>query len=114
MENRGITIKQAQKIVDDWIKTVGVKYFSELTCLAVLVEEIGEVARVMARTYGDQSFKDGEKEDLAGELADVLFALICIANTTGIDLEEAFQKNMEKKTNRDEQRHQNNPKLQGK
>lgn len=114
MNNKEITIKQAQKIVDDWIKDIGVKYFSELTCLAVLVEEIGEVARVMSRTYGDQSFKKGEGEDLASELADVLFALICIANTTGIDLSEAFQKNMEKKTARDKTRHQNNIKLQEK
>ena len=111
MDNKEITIKQAQQIIDDWIKTIGVKYFSELTCLAVLVEEIGEVARIMSRVYGDQSFKDGEHEELADEIADVLFALICIANTTGIDLEQAFKKNMEKKSSRDKNRHHNNVKL---
>lgn len=112
MENKEITIKQSQQIVDDWIKDIGVKYFSELTCLAVLMEEVGEVARIMSRKYGEQSFKDGEHEDLGDEIADVIFALICIANKTGIDLEQAFKKNMEKKNSRDKNRHQNNEKLQ--
>lgn len=94
MDNKEITIKESQEIVDKWIKDIGVKYFSELTCLAVLMEEIGEVARIMSRKYGDQSFKQGEHEELADEIADVIFALICIANTTGIDLTEAFRKNM--------------------
>jgi len=107
-----ITIKEAQEIVDKWINTTGVRYFSELTSLAQLVEEVGEVARVMSRTYGDQSFKKSEEgKKLSDELGDVLFALICIANQTGIDLTEAFQSNIEKKTKRDKNRHQNNPKL---
>lgn len=107
-----ITIKEAQEIVDKWINTTGVRYFSELTSLAQLVEEVGEVARVMSRTYGDQSFKKSEEgKKLPDELGDVLFTLICIANQTGIDLTEAFQKNMEKKETRDKNRHQNNPKL---
>lgn len=112
MDNKEITIKESQEIVDKWIKDIGVKYFSELTCLAVLMEEIGEVARIMSRKYGDQSFKQGEHEELADEIADVIFALICIANTTGIDLTEAFRKNMGKKTNRDKNRHKDNSKLQ--
>lgn len=107
-----ITIKEAQEIVDKWINTTGVRYFSELTSLAQLVEEVGEVARVMSRTYGDQSFKKSEEDKkLADELADVLFTLICISNQTGVDLTEAFQRNMEKKETRDKDRHQNNPKL---
>jgi len=107
-----ITIKEAQEIVDKWINTTGVRYFSELTSLAQLVEELGEVARVMSRTYGDQSFKKSEEgKKLSDELGDVLFTLICIANQTGIDLTEAFQSNIEKKTKRDKNRHQNNPKL---
>jgi len=107
-----LTIKEAQQIVDKWVKNVGVRYFSELTQLAQLIEEVGEVARVMSRIYGDQSFKKTEEEEnLAGELADVLFALICIANQTGVDLTEAFQKNIEKKTKRDKDRHKENPKL---
>ena len=107
-----ITIKEAQEIVDKWINTTGVRYFSELTSLAQLVEEVGEVARVMSRTYGDQSFKKSEEgKKLADELADVLFTLICISNQTGVDLTEAFQRNIEKKTKRDKNRHQNNPKL---
>jgi len=107
-----ITIKEAQEIVDKWINTTGVRYFSELTSLAQLVEEVGEVARVMSRTYGDQSFKKSEEgKKLADELADVFFTLICISNQTGIDLTEAFQRNMEKKETRDKDRHQNNPKL---
>lgn len=106
-----ITIKQAQKIVDDWILDIGVKYFSEMTQLAQLTEEVGEVARIISRTYGDQSFKKSDEKDLDDELADVLFVLICIANKTGIDLTKAFQKNMNKKTNRDKNRHVNNLKL---
>jgi len=111
MDNKEITIKEAQEIVDKWIQDIGVKYFSELTNLAVLMEEVGEVARIVARKYGDQSFKEGEHEELGDEIADVIFALICIANSTGIDLTEAFKKNMEKKTNRDKNRHKENKKL---
>jgi NTP pyrophosphatase (non-canonical NTP hydrolase) len=108
-----ITLKQAQQQVDDWIKTIGVRYFSELTNMAILTEEVGELARIMARKYGDQSFKPGENADgLADEMADVLWVLICLANQTGVDLEEAFIQNMEKKTNRDRERHKNNSKLQ--
>jgi NTP pyrophosphatase (non-canonical NTP hydrolase) len=108
-----ITIKQAQQQVDDWIKTIGVRYFSELTNMAILTEEVGELARIMVRKYGDQSFKPGENADgLADEMADVLWVLICLANQTGVDLEEAFIRNMEKKTNRDKERHKNNSKLQ--
>lgn len=108
-----LTIKQAQQQVDEWIRTIGVQYFSELTNMAVLTEEVGELARIMARKYGDQSFKEGESGDTLGdEMADVLWVLICLANQTGIDLEEAFHKNIEKKTNRDKDRHLNNPKLQ--
>ncbi len=99
-----ITIKESQKIVDDWIKNIGVRYFSEMTQLAQLTEEVGEVARIISRTYGDQKFKKEEGHDLAGELADVLFVLICIANNTGIDLTDAFKKMMDKNTNRDKKR----------
>lgn len=106
-----VTIKQAQKIVDDWFKDIGVKYFSEMTQLAQLTEEVGEVARVMSRTYGDQSFKESEKKNLPDELADVLFVLMCIANRAGIDLTEAFRKNMVKKTTRDNDRLKNNRKI---
>lgn len=106
-----MTLEEAQKAVDNWIKTYGVRYFSELTNMAVLTEEVGELARIMARTYGDQSFKEGEKHDLADEMADVLWVLICLANQTGVDLTEAFRKNLEKKTSRDKDRHKNNPKL---
>jgi len=107
-----LTIKEAQKIIDKWIKSVGVRYFSELTNLTQLVEEVGEVARVISRTYGDQSFKKtDEGKDLADELADVLFVLICLANQTGVDLTEALQKNLDKKTKRDKNRHKNNLKL---
>jgi len=107
-----LTIKEAQQIVDKWIKSVGVRYFSELTNLAQLVEEVGEVARVISRTYGDQSFKKtDEGKDLADELADVLFVLICLANQTGVDLTAALQKNLDKKTKRDKNRHKNNLKL---
>lgn len=106
-----MTIEEAQKKVDNWIKTYGVRYFNELTNMAVLTEEVGEVARIIARKYGEQSFKAGEKDNLADEMADVLWVLMCLANQTGIDLTEAFQKNLEKKTNRDKDRHKNNPKL---
>mgnify|MGYP000204337532 FL=1 len=106
-----MTLEEAQKTVDNWIKTYGVRYFSELTNMTVLTEEVGELARIMARTYGDQSFKEGEKHDLGDEMADVLWVLLCLANQTGVNLTEAFQKNLEKKTNRDKERHKNNPKL---
>ena len=107
-----MTINEAQQQVDHWIKTIGVRYFSELTNMAILTEEVGELARIMARTYGDQSFKRNESSDkLADEMADVLWVLICIANQTGVDLTEAFKKNMEKKTIRDADRHLNNEKL---
>lgn len=106
-----MTIQETQKQVDNWIKTYGVRYFSELTNMAILTEEVGEVARIMARTYGDQSAKEGEKVELADELADVMWVLMCIANQTGIDLTEAFNRNLEKKTLRDKERHKNNPKL---
>lgn len=108
-----MTLDQAQKTVDQWIKTVGVRYFSELTNTAILMEEVGEVARIMARTYGDQSFKKADlAKDLGDEMADVLFVLICLANQTGINLADALEKNLEKKTLRDSERHRNNPKLQ--
>ena len=106
-----MTLEEAQKEVDSWIKTYGVRYFSELTNMTVLTEEVGELARVMARKYGDQSFKQGEKDNLADEMADVLWGLICLANETGVNLTEAFRQNLEKKTNRDKDRHKNNPKL---
>lgn len=106
------TIQHAQEQVDQWIKTVGVKYFSELTNLGILMEEVGELSRIMVRKYGDQSFKNKEEDLLlADEMADVLFVLICLANQTGIDLATAFEKNLQKKTNRDATRHQNNEKL---
>jgi NTP pyrophosphatase (non-canonical NTP hydrolase) len=107
-----MTIQQAQKIVDEWIKTTGVRYFNELTNMAILTEEVGEVARIMARRYGEQSFKKtDEKYDLADEFADVLFVLICLANQTGVDLTDALEKNLQKKTGRDKNRHKNNKKL---
>ena len=107
-----MTIKEAQKQVDSWINTTGVRYFSELTNMAILTEEVGEVARLMSRLYGDQSFKESDKgKQLSDELADVLWVLICIANQTGVDLTEALQKNIEKKTARDATRHQQNEKL---
>ena len=109
-----ITIREAQKTVDDWIKTYGVRYFSELTNMAVLTEEVGEMARIMARQYGDQSFKEGEKHDLGDEMADVLWVLMCIANQTGVDLTEALRKNINKKTSRDKERHLRNEKLKNK
>ena len=114
MENNEITISEAQKMVDDWIKTYGVRYFSELTNMAVLTEEVGEMARIMARQYGDQSFKEGEKHDLGDEMADVLWVLMCIANQTGVDLTEALRKNIDKKTSRDKERHLRNEKLKNK
>ncbi len=110
-----LSIAEAQKIVDKWIKENGVRYFSELTNLGQLVEEVGEVARVIIREYGDQSFKKSDKEvDLSDELADVLFVLICLANQTGIDLEKALKENIQKKTLRDSERHKNNKKLNSK
>ena len=108
-----LSLADAQARVDRWISEVGVRYFSELTNLAQLVEEVGEVARILSRTHGDQSFKDSEKDlDLADELADVLFVLICLANQSGVDLEEAFLRNLEKKTLRDSDRHSSNEKLE--
>lgn len=107
-----MTIKDAQTTVDDWIKTVGVRYFNELTNMAMLTEEVGEVARIIARRYGEQSEKESDKnKDLGDEMADVLWVLICLANQTGVDLTEAFQKNMDKKNIRDATRHLNNEKL---
>jgi NTP pyrophosphatase (non-canonical NTP hydrolase) len=107
-----MTLEQAQQTVDNWIKTTGVRYFSELTNTAILMEEVGEVARIMARRYGDQSFKESDKEiDLAEELSDVLFVLICLANQTGVDLTQSFLKNIDKKTQRDAGRHKSNEKL---
>lgn len=107
-----MTISEAQKIIDEWIRTTGVRYFNELTNTAILMEEVGEVARIMARRYGEQSEKESDKNaDLADEMADVLFVLICLANQTGVNLEDALKKNLEKKTNRDADRHRNNAKL---
>lgn len=107
-----MTIQEAQNQVDEWIKTYGVRYFGELTNMAILTEEVGELARVISRTYGEQSFKESDKEaNLADEMADVLWVLICLANQTGINLTEAFEKNMQKKTGRDKTRHLNNDKL---
>lgn len=112
MSKNEITLNKAQEMVDQWIKTVGVRYFSELTNMAVLTEEVGELARIMARKYGDQSFKKSdEKYDLADEMADVLWVLVCLANQTGVDLNEAFVKNLEKKSARDKTRHIQNKKL---
>lgn len=108
-----MTIQESQQIVDQWIKTHGVRYFNELTNMTILTEEVGELARIMARRYGEQSEKESDKnKDLGDEMADVLWVLICLANQTGIDLTKAFEKNMEKKTNRDKDRHHQNPKLQ--
>ena len=106
-----MTIKEAQQAVDQWIKTYGVRYFSELTNMAVLTEEVGELARVIARKYGDQSFKAGEEDNLGEEIADVLWVLLCLANQTNIDLTEELKKSIEKKTKRDAKRHINNEKL---
>lgn len=109
-----ITIREAQQLVDQWIKQYGVRYFSELTNMACLTEEVGELARIMARKYGDQSFKQGEEQDPADKMADVLWVLMCLANQTGVDLTEALRKNLEKKTSRDKTRHINNEKLKSK
>lgn len=106
-----MTIKEAQEAVDRWINEYGVRYFSELTNMACLTEEVGELARIMARRYGDQSFKEGESHDPSEEMADILWVLICLANQTGVDLTDALQKSFEKKTLRDKNRHKNNPKL---
>ncbi len=106
-----MTLQEAQKQVDDWIKQYGVRYFNELTNMAILTEEVGELARVIARTYGEQSFKSTDTHNLADEMADILWVLICLANQTGVDLTQAFQINMEKKTERDKTRHHTNPKL---
>ncbi len=116
LKQHKMTIQHAQQTVDEWIRTIGVKYYSELTNTAILMEEVGEVARLMARLYGEQSFKTPEqaasaRQDLSDEMADVLFVLICLANQTGVDLSDALQKNLEKKTNRDAARHAGNPKL---
>lgn len=111
MKANDVTIRDMQRIVDQWVKEYGVRYFSELTNMACLTEEVGELARVMARQYGDQSFKAGERANLGEEMADVLFVLVCLANQTGINLTEEFHKTMEKKTNRDSLRHIANPKL---
>lgn len=105
------TIRQAQKIVDDWIHTYGVRYFNELTNMACLTEEVGELARIIARKYGEQSFKPGEQQNPADEMADILWVLICLANQTGVDLDDAFKTTVRKKTERDKNRHINNPKL---
>jgi NTP pyrophosphatase (non-canonical NTP hydrolase) len=111
-EQNTITLQSAQQRVDEWIKTIGVRYFSELTNLAQLMEEVGELSRIISRTYGEQSFKESDKQSsLDDELADILFVLICIANQTGVDLTAAFDKNLKKKTDRDSDRHRNNPKL---
>lgn len=109
--NDSISLAEMQRRVDEWITTIGVRYFSPLTNMAILAEETGEVARIMARRYGDQSFKDGDKDDLADELADLLWVVAAIANQSGVNLEEAFQRNIEKKTARDKDRHINNDKL---
>lgn len=106
-----MTIKEAQNTVDSWIKEYGVRYFSELTNMTVLTEEVGELARVMARKYGDQSFKEGEKDNMGEEIADIFWVLCCIANQTSIDITEEFKKSIEKKTQRDKDRHKNNQKL---
>ena len=107
-----LSISEAQQQVDQWIKTYGVRYFNELTNMAILMEEVGELARIIARTYGEQSFKESDKNrELGDEMADVLWVLLCLANQTGVDLTDAFRKNLEKKTNRDKERHQNNLKL---
>ena len=112
MEKNELTLNEAQKLVDGWIKTVGVRYFNELTNMSLLMEEVGELARIMARTYGEQSFKESDKgRALDDEMADVLWVLICLANQTGVNLTEALQKNLEKKNNRDSTRHQENEKL---
>jgi len=105
------TLAACQQEVDDWIRNVGVRYFSELTNTAILMEEVGELARLISRTFGEQSFKEGEENDIGMEIADVLFVLVCIANQTGVDLQEEFRRTIERKTRRDTERHANNPKL---
>ena len=113
MEKNDLTLNEAQKLVDNWIKTVGVRYFNELTNMTLLTEEVGELARIMARTYGEQSFKESDKgRALDDEMADVLWVLICLANQTGVNLTEALMKNLEKKNSRDSTRHRDNEKLQ--
>lgn len=112
MPQEDITLRELQQEVDKWIKSIGVRYFSELTNTAILMEEVGELARVMSRKYGDQSTKAGEESNLADEMTDVLWVLVCLANQTGVDLTEAFRQNMQKKTQRDALRHKQNPKLQ--
>ena len=112
MPQEDITLREFQQEVDKWIKSIGVRYFSELTNTAILMEEVGELARVMSRKYGDQSTKAGEELNLADEMTDVLWVLVCLANQTGVDLTEAFRQNMQKKTQRDALRHKQNPKLQ--
>ena len=114
MDTNSITLSQAQQQADEWIRTYGVRYFNELTNMAILTEEVGELARVMARTYGEQSFKEGETPNLSEEMADVLWVLVCMANQTGVDLTEAWKHTIEKKTKRDNTRHLNNEKLKGK
>lgn len=111
MEHAEITIQQAQQLVDSWIKTVGVRYFSELTNLGILMEEVGELSRIMVRTYGEQSFKETDRRELSDEMADVLWVLLCLANQTGVNLTDALQKNIAKKTLRDAGRHTGNDKL---
>lgn len=111
-DSDALSLRDVQKTVDRWITTIGVRYFSPLTNMAILTEETGEVARIMARKYGDQSFKDGDEHDLADELADVLWVVAAIANQTGVDLNDAFMNNLEKKRIRDKERHKRNPKLQ--
>ena len=112
MDNQ-LTLQEAQQLVDGWIKTIGVRYFSPLTNMAILTEEVGEVARLISRLYGEQSFKESDKQhDLGDELADVLWVVLCLANQTGVDLTEALRRNIEKKTQRDATRHASNPKLQ--
>ena len=111
MEKTNITLEEAQEMVDRWIKTYGVRYFSELTNMAVLTEEVGELARIMARKYGDQSFKEGEKDNLSEEIADILWVLLCISNQTGVNITQAFKDSLDKKTKRDNKRHINNSKL---
>ncbi len=107
-----MTIREAQEKVDQWINTMGIRYFNELTNMTILTEEVGELARIMARTYGEQSFKASDKDqNMADEMADILWVLLCLANQTGVDLTEALEKNLQKKTSRDSQRHRNNPKL---
>ncbi|HON19456.1 MAG TPA: nucleotide pyrophosphohydrolase [Salinivirgaceae bacterium] len=110
-QNISLSFNEAQKIVDEWIQTVGVRYFNELTNMALLVEEVGELARIVARRYGEQSFKEGEHSNLDEEMADILFVLICLANQTGVNLQNAFLEKLEKKTKRDFDRHRNNPKI---